>query len=274
MLTAVDITNASGNTLQLPLQTSPDGYIVREIDGLDPVAASLVTSTMAQVDGAQPQNARRDARNITMKLGLRPVYAISSVRSLRAGLYDYFLPKANISLGFYDDDVLFAVTTGQVETCESSIFSADPEVDISVLCYDPDFYSPSQVTFSSHTQSDNVTTVPVNYQGSSDTGFIFNMILSRNMNNLVISCLNPDGTQRALTLTGSFVPGDVVTINTIPGQKDINLFRSGISSSVLYYMSGTSSWPYLQKGLNQFGAYSPGLGISYTLVYTPKLGGL
>lgn len=274
MLTAVDITNLRGNTLQLPLRTAPGGYVVRDIEGLDPVAASLVTSTMAQVDGAQPQNARRDSRNITMKLGLKPVYAVSSVRDLRAGLYDYFLPKANIKLGFYDDDVLSFITSGQVESCDAPMFSADPEADISILCYDPDFYAPSNILVTSHTQSDNVTTIPITYQGSSDTGFIFSMTLTRTMTTLSLVGTTPDGTTRTFTLTGTFLSGDVLTINTIPGQKEITILRTGELMDVLYYMNNQSTWPILQKGLNIFAAYSPGAGISYGVTYTPKFGGI
>jgi hypothetical protein len=50
MLTMVTVQNPSG-TLFLPLTDASQGYVVKDIQGLDPVKASLASSTMAQMDG-------------------------------------------------------------------------------------------------------------------------------------------------------------------------------------------------------------------------------
>ncbi len=273
MLTGVDITGPQGDTLQLSL-TNPNGYLVKEIEGLDPVAASLTSSSMAQVDGAQPQNARRDIRNVTMKLGLRPNYDSSTVQSLRSDLYSYLRPKQYVILSFYLDGNVYAITQGQVESVENSIFTQDPEVNISVLCYDPDLYAPNSQLVSSHTQADNITTVTIPYEGSADAGFIFELNVDRGISSFSIVNITPDNVRRELQIVGSFSPGDLVTINTIPRQKAITLTRSGVTTSVLSSLSSVSQWPVFQTGDNLFAAYTDGLGIPYDVIYTPKFEGI
>jgi len=193
VLTQVDVTNVRSNTLQLPLLSAANGYAVRDIQGLDPVKASLTTSSMAQLDGAQPQNARRDIRNITMKLGLVPNYVDSTVDSLRQGLYDYFMPKSNIGLTFWKDGAIYALTSGQVESNENNMFSADPEVDLSIICYDPDFYAPAAVVSNLSTVTTTVAT-PVSYSGNSDAGIIFALSVNTILSGFTVYNQQPDGT--------------------------------------------------------------------------------
>ena len=102
----------------LPLLDSSGGYSVKDIQGLDPGKASLVSTMLAQMDGGQLHNARRDPRNITMKLGIESDYLTNSVAGLRSGLYDFFMPKQSATLGFYFDDVLTALTTVTVMGAE------------------------------------------------------------------------------------------------------------------------------------------------------------
>lgn len=251
-----------------------NGYAVRDIQGLDPVNASLTSSTMAQLDGAQPQNARRDTRNITIKLGLTPNYVDNTVDSLRSGLFDYLMPKSNIGMGFYKDGNLYAVASGQVETFENNMFSADPEVDISIICYDPDFYAPAvtSVILSTVSTTDLHT---FSYLGSSDAGVIFTLSVDRDLPSIDLYNTAPDNTTQHFSMIGSFVAGDVITINSIPGQKSVSLTRAGIATSALSYVDPTASgWITFQRGDNHFRAFSSGAALSYTLAYTTKYGGI
>jgi hypothetical protein len=163
---------------------SSSGITVRDIEGLDPVAASLSTSSMAQQDGAQPQNARRDTRNILMKLGLEPDWLSQTPQSLREQLYDYLMTKANVTLTFYRDDQAFATTEAQVEDFQAPLFSSDPEADVSVICYDPDFYGFIQEV-DSNTRSDQIPEI-ITYDGSSPAGIIFSMQVDRPMSEVTL----------------------------------------------------------------------------------------
>jgi len=259
----------------LPLVSS-NGITVRDIEGLDPVAATLSTSSIAQRDGAEPQNAHRDPRNILMKLGLEPDWASQSVSSLRNQLYDYLMTKANVNLGFYMDSNLFATSTGQVESFDAPLFTQDPEADISILCYDPDFYG-FPVEIDGATRTDQVPTV-IDYPGTSDAGVIFSILLSgMYMNEVSIYNTTPSNAVQQMTLEGTFVPGDNIVINTIPGQRGVTLVRAGFPVSMLTGLT-SAQWLTLQRGTNFFRAIgSDNIGhnpIPYILTYTPKYGGL
>ena len=273
MLTAVAVTNSRGDTLTLPLGDTSNGYAVRDVEGLDPVNATLTTSSLAQQDGAQPQNARRDTRNITMKLGFVPDWVVNDVRSLRSALYDYLMPKANVKMGFYYDGSLFALADGQVESFENTAFSADPEVDISVICYNPDFYGPDVVSLSGDSDPDPVP-YTVSYAGTSDAGVIFTLNIDRALSEFTISNTAPDGTFQKMTVDGAFVSGDVVKIVTVPGSKAVTLTRSAVTTSALTGLASTSSWISLKKGDNLFKVMASGAAIPFTMDYTPQYGGL
>lgn len=275
MLTQVDATNVRSDTLQLPLLSAANGFAVRDIQGLGPVTAQLTSSSIAQLDGAQPQNARRDVRNITMKLGLIPNFVTTTVDSLRQTLYDYFMPKSTVKLTFWKDGVIYALTSGIVEDFQNTMFTDNPEADISIVCYDPDFYAPSLTSASLSTVSTtDVTTI--SYPGNSDAGVIFTLNINRILASIDLYNTAPDNTVQHFSLGGaSFVAGDVLTINTIPGQKSVTLTRGGISSSALSYVDPTAAnWITFQRGDNHFRAFSSGAAIPYTLGYTAKYGGL
>lgn len=274
MLTEVDATNVRSDTLQLPLLSAANGYAVRDIQGLDPVNAALTSSSMAQLDGTQFQNARRDNRNITMKLGLVPNFVDTTVDSLRQNLYDYFMPKSNVGLTFWKDGAIYAVTSGTVEDFQNTMFSADPEVNISIVCFDPDFYAPSPTVTSLSTVT---TTVPTSfvYPGNSDCGVIFAMSINTTLTGFTIYNQQPDGTLTTFAVAGSFVSGDVFTINSIPGQKSATLTRGGITTSALSMVDPTNAgWPVFQRGENLFRAFASVASIPCSVTYTTKYGGL
>ncbi len=273
MLTVVEVTNPGGATLRLVPDDTENGYSVREITGLDPVTAVLTSSSLAQVDGAQPQNARRDIRNITMKLGFEPDYVDTTVASLRAVLYDFFMSKALVDIGFYIDDILFAVISGQVEDFQAPMFVSDPEADISIVCYDPDFMAPEAVVISTATVTDS-TTAEIDYAGSSDCGVIFELSIDTSVGAIQLQNTTPAGNVQTFTVTYPFIADDVVTINTIPLQKSIKLLRAGFETSLLSAYDSHSDWIALQRGANFFRATASGETEDYTLTYTPRYGGL
>jgi Siphovirus-type tail component, C-terminal domain len=273
VITSIEITNSRGNTLRLPIFNSSGGYEVKDIEGLDPVNATLTTTSLAQVDGAQAQSSRRSTRNITMKLGFVPDYKTTTVQSLRSALYDYLFPQANIVIGVYLDGILFAKTSGQVESFDNVLFSSDPEVAISIICYDPDLYSPSLSSIDGNTSS-STSTNEVPYDGTSKAGVIFTLSVNRALTSFTLYNTTPENIVQSFAVTGSFESGDVITINSIPGSKRATLLRAGIQSSILASVDPASSWISLGKGTNRFRCYASGAAIPYNLSYTEKYGGI
>jgi hypothetical protein len=273
MLTMVTIQNPQGNTLQLPLMDFSGGYVVKDIQGLDPAKATLTSSSFAQLDGGQFQNSRREPRNITMKLGFLPDYTITTVSDLRQNLYKFLMPKMNVQFSIYDDGILFATTNAVIEDANNNMFSQDPEIDVSLICYDPDLYAPAPVSIPMLTANDPTTTDVV-YDGTSETGVIFTITLTRDMPSIGLYNLRPDGVQNAIILAGTFLNGDTLTVSTVAGNKFVNVTRAGLTFSVLYWLDLTSTWISLLNGVNKFRAFTPGIPASCTLSYTPKYGGI
>src|SRR6478752_4878357 len=127
MLTKVEVRTAQGILYTFPLYDYSDGYTVKDIDGLDPVKAELVFSTFAGQDESTFQSARRGNRNIILKLGYEPDYALTSVQALRAKLYNGFMPKSVVQLRFYEDTGLTVNISGRVESFDSPRFTKEPD---------------------------------------------------------------------------------------------------------------------------------------------------
>ncbi|QPX62490.1 minor tail protein [Arthrobacter phage Truckee] len=272
MLYKVEIVNAHGETLVLPLGDYSNGYLVKPIDGLDPVKANIVSSSFANIDGEQHQSSRREARNILMKLGLKMGQA-GSVGSLRAQLMRFFMPKAKIRLSFFREDGPDVYIDGVVETFNCPQFVKEPEATISIMCHRPDFIDPVIYDVS------DVTTFDVNereviYEGSVETGFEFRLFVDRSISQFVIYQRSSDETINQMLFAEPLIAGDVLTISTVAGNKHATLTRNGSDSSLLYGVSPDSSWLNLFPGPNYIRVYAEGAAIPYTITYNSKVGGL
>lgn len=273
MLYKVEVRNAQGALLSLPLDDVSSGLVVQDIQGLDPVKATIVSSNFAQLDGTQYHSSRREARNIIMVLGLEPDYVMASVRDLRNSLYSFFMPKSEIFLRFYMDEGLTVNIMGRVETFEAPLFAKEPKAFISILCFDPDFLDldPVELTGSSTSTTDETT---ITYDGSVETGLVFVLNVNRTLGAFTFYFKPPDGTLRSMDFAASLVTGDVLTINTVSGAKGATLTRAGTNSSLLYAVSPQSNWHELQNGDNKIRIYATGAAVPYTLTYTARYGGL
>lgn len=275
MLSKVVAQSASGTILTLELDDISDGLVLQEINGLDPVKATLSSSSFAGQDGEQFHSARRESRNITMTLGLEPDYVSQSVQDLRRRLYDVFAPKTQVQLTFYfDDDPDFVLTTsGVVEDMQAPLFTKEPTADISIVCYDPDFLLEGSSSLSGNTVSTSATQL-VTYDGTTDAGIKLTLNVDRTLTEFTIYQTAPDGSVRSLDFQAPLVTGDVVTLSTVAGNKYATLRRTGTDSSVLYGVSPQANWIALTKGDNHLRVYAVGAGIPYTIEYNTRYGGL
>ena len=273
MINSVEVRNAAGTLLTLSLEDPSNGYEVRDIGGLDQVKATLVSSSFAGVDGSQYQSSRREERNITIKLGFDPDYVLSSVRSLRNNLYNWFTTKQEVHLKFFVDDDLEVNISGRVETCETPLFSDSPEVNISILCFDPDFVDEEEIVEEGFTVS-TTDEFFINYEGTVETGMVFVLELDRDVSDFVIYHTPPDGSTRIFTFEAALLDGDILTINSNRGNKGIILNRGGTLSNLLYGRTPSSAWIELQHGFNNFRVYTTGAAVPFTMTYTNRYGGL
>ena len=273
MLTKVEAHTPSGAVLSLPLGDVSGGYTVKDIDGINPVKATIVSSKFAQLPGSQYQSSRRENRNIVITLGIEQNNSSMSVADRRAILYGFFMPTAEVFLKFFVDDVYFAYASGRVESFETSIFSKEPEVVISILSFDPDLIAPSSVVVNGSSVS-TTTEQSVTYNGTTVAGFLFKLMVDRAITEMTIYNNTPSGESLSYLFVGSLIAGDVLAINTVAGNKYATVTRSGTPSSVLYAISPASSWFGLYPGVNNLRVFIAGAAVPFTLEYTARYGGL
>lgn len=273
MLSKVDVTNRRGQVLSLEMLENDDGYQIADIDGLNPVKATFVSTSYANMEGEQYQSARRGPRNIKIKLDLDPDFVTQTYTSLRENLYSYFMTKNLVKLRFYMDTGLTVDIDARVEDVSTPLFEQDPSVDISLMCFKPDFIDPEMNTISGNTVSSSTNTV-IAYPGTVETGVVLTLNVNRNLDSFTIYNLVEDGTQQQLDFSSPLIAGDQLVISSLKGSKGITLTRSGVSSSLLYGRSAQSSWIELNEGNNQFRVYALGDPVPYELEYVDRYGGL
>lgn len=275
MIKQLIVQNGSGNQLTIPVAYTRSSLVVTSIDGLDPVKASLVSNDFAQIDGSLYQSSRRDNRNINIRIALRPDYAAESVRDIRTRLYSYLMPKSKVKLYFVEDDGVRFEIEGYVETFDAAIFSKETAVNVSVMCFSPDFVESTNATLlGSTTSTTSATTIA--YRGSVETGVLFTMIAPRAMSGFTLYNTTPSGVLEQMDYTSPLATGDKIVVNTLPGHKEIMLTRAsdGYTGSTLYGISPSSKWIALYPGDNQFWVHASGASVPYTLEYSVRHGGL
>jgi hypothetical protein len=273
MLTKVEIRTAFGGMLPLPLQDLSGGYLVKNIDGLDPVKATLVYSSFAGQDGSQFQSARRENRTITIKLKYASDYLNNTPASLRQKLFQYVMPKSLVQLRFYDDIVGVVNISGRVETFDSPRFAMDPEVTIGIVCENSDFDTLSNLQFGGMT-TEGIDTINYNYLGTVDSGFLFTMYLNRSIGGFTIYNTLPDNTLKIFSVTAPMIATDQMRVTTAPGNKTAMLTRYGTPGSVMYGVAPASTWITLVPGLNRLRIATAGAGVPWTIDHTTKFGGI
>jgi len=276
-LRSFDVQSPQGDLLLLQLDEPTEGIVVKEIEGLDPVHATVVSTSFAQLDGTMLQSIKREERNIKIKLGVEPDIDTGSVRDIRSRLYRFFMPKSVVKLRFYDNDVAYWIE-GVVEDFPFPLFTDDPEGNASIICNDPNFFNPiARIVEGTTTSSDDE--LEVNYGGSIETGIRFQLFPDRDVDAFEIYHRRPDNSLRtlefALSESDPLSAGTVLTITTQPGAKGVStLDLLGTERSPLYAVSPTSDWIQMQPGINHLRVYANGAPVPFQIEYTEKFGGL
>lgn len=273
MLTEVQATSAQGSLLSLPLGEVTSGIYIKEIEGLDPVKATIVTSNFPNSTGETYQASKREARDIKLKLGLEPDYISEEPKDVRRRLYQFFMPRTMVDLKITDSDNLVVDISGMIESFEAPLFVQEPEALVTIRCFDSDFVNEDLVSINGNSVSNTLDTT-IEYEGSVETGFEFYFLLNRNLDAFSIYNTMPNGQFRQMDISWPLLNGDQVNVITTPGDKRIQLVRSGVTSSLLYAKSPQSSWIDLYPGTNLFRVYATGAAIPYSLYYSNRYGGL
>lgn len=269
----LEVTNARGNVLSLDIEEDDGPYQIASIEGLDPGKAALVSTSSAGGDGATFQSAARLPRNIKINIDLDPDFDPSSYEDARADLYRWFMPKASITQRYFLSSGLTLSIAGIVESNDSAIFDEDPDVSISVMCFDPDFVD-IQVVSVDGSSVDDITNTEIDYPGTIEAGTVLTLNVNRNIDGFSIYNTPEGGDPYQLDFTEPLLNGDTLVVSSLKGNKGITRIRTGISTSLLYGRTSQSTWINLENGVNQFRVYAEGDPIPYTLEYAVRYGGL
>lgn len=289
MLKKVIITNYLGKSVEYsfdnPTLEDSSGLLITEIQGLGPVKANVNMTQLATADGDIYNSSRLNGRNIVIKA--RFTYA-DTIEDARLLSYKFF-PIGHKLTFHIETDNRIAETEGYVESNEPDIFSDESDMQVSVLCESPWFLSVDedgrqQTNFSNvvamfefpfqNLGHDPVTEFgriinkkesTVYYDGDAETGCRIEIHAIGNVEMVTIYNVKTGDkmiidTNKLETLTGhKLISGDTVIINTVKGNKFINLIREGVTTNILNVLGKDAEWFQLVKGDNLF-AYTAEYG--------------
>lgn len=265
----------SAPTLELDVdgRSETDLIQVLNIEGLDPVKASVTTSPYGSIDGSSYTGSSVQNRNIVLTLKPNPNWNTWTHEKLRKLLYSYFMPKLLIRLVFYSDDANPVEIYGVVEGVENVMFSKEPTFQISIICSDPYFQAlnPTIIT------GQNGVVATFDYNGNVESGMLVNVThVSGAPTTIGIQLGDPQLTFFGVTATVN--SSMYFQMSSIPMQKyvqNVNI-GTGIIDNLLQniYSQEGSLWPILQPGSNEFKIVTNDGVQDYQLIFYERFGGL
>lgn len=268
---------------------SDDPVVMRNIEGLGPVKADISSTPLASGRGEVPQGSSTGKRNIVLTLGLNPDWAGSqTMSSLRQQLYRYLLPEQWTKLRIYSDELPVVDIEGIVESFEPNIFSQDPELQVSILCHQPDFIAveadihvePIIDAWSPHT-FEYVGTVPTGFELQIDP--TTDAMLTGGPNEAYTGSLtitldsDLDPVPQVFTVDPVTIDADkYFKLSTIQNDKRVQSIAvvDGIRTNLLGGMSAESVWPKINLGINRIKVEAAEDGQKWTLAYFTRFGAL
>lgn len=251
---------------------------VRNIDGLDPVKASVNTSPRGAVAGTSYTGSSVPSRNIVLSLGLNPDWDIWTYESLRDLLYLYFMPQKAVRLVFLREDKIPVEIYGIVESVGINHFSKDPEVTVSVVCPDPYFIAVEPTVITGQSIRPGGAEVIVDYQGTIETGFLTKVTyvsgaaptnIAIQVGNELLSYFDVDASVNAALYF------DMSSIAMMKFVQNVAI-GTGVITNLLskMHIQEGSSWPVLQPGENEFSVITDQGVQDWELTYFERFGGL
>lgn len=283
MLTQVDVFGAQPGLTQLslPLYRAGSSPIqIKSIEGLGPVKAAIASTPYGIIDGEAITARTVGKRNIVMQLGLSPDWATQTITELRRQLYQYFMPKADVTLQFQSNDFPTVQIDGVVEDLVPNMFSKDPEMQVSIICGRPDFVSIEQTVVNGVVVDTGGGAQDIYYEGTTPTGV-----------NLKVESSDAQGAYTGelwLQFDSIFLQSfllDVVSIdqnnyfelNSVVGNKyvrSVPVADPSSYSNLLNHVTDTSIWPTLLPGTNEFSVTAAYPGQTWEMTYFARYGGL
>ena len=265
-------------------------FEIIEATGLNPVSASINSSSIPNYSGSIFNSAYVGNRNIVLSVKYK---AYNS--EARKELNSVFIPSASVTLtiGKYYID-------GYVESTEYNIYNENIIIQISIICLYPYFsngientvkisntvslfqfpvaFPSSGIPFSE--AQEDISAVITNY-GDIQVGCVIKIYISQYLNGFIINN-SEHGQSMYLNMTRAPLhSGDEVTIDTRFGKKSITLTSDTYSmynESILDYLDSVTNWIEIAPGENKI-TLDPPTGDTLTAIeayitYSESVGGL
>lgn len=244
------------NNVDLPiLDASPSGaYILKSADGLGPpvvdvsIANTLLSGGVYQ--GRRPQN-----REIVLLVGLNPAWgANQTAEQLRTTIYTMLTPRSGttLKLQLMSGNTVVAQAEGYISKFEISVFSKDPEVQITITCLQPYLMSP-EIGFQSpyKSVSGGYTLFTVDNIGTAPSGFNLSIAFTA-VHSGTFQILENTSFPQFMSINGGFIAGDRLTVDTRAGQRGVWKTPNGsqVAVSILDSLTPESPWLQLYGGAN------------------------
>lgn len=253
----LSIENYRGERLQLV----PNPNYIVELDGLTDFGVAINTTVAGNSSGSVYNSSRMEERSLSLAISPR-----GNVEKNRIALYRYFVAEKPLKI-FYKNGVRDVYIEGYAQNFGGSLFSSKEVLDISILCPQPYWKSVNEaITDISDVRA--MFTFPFAIE---EAGVPFSD-LSRGMDKVVTNngdvtsgiiielqadgeVINPaihDEYGGSFALDFTMQAGDLITINTYKGSKDVKLLRNGEESNLFKYVVNPPTWFSLDPGDNVF----------------------
>ncbi|MBO5320496.1 MAG: phage tail family protein [Ruminococcus sp.] len=249
---------------QIDLSQTANRFLFSKIEGLNPPAGTISTSSYAGMDGSYLNNAFIEKRNVVIPFEMRGF----DVEKRRHELYKIVKPSRYIKI-YYSTKNISVYAEGIVETCEIENFETLTKGQISIICPDIYWYSTtSQMAY--YSQITGVFTFPFPTENNpqpftlgkyntqnimeivndgDETGFTLEIEAIADASSPTL--YNAD-TDEYLQITCDLQAGDIITVTTKTGNKTVTLNRGGVRSNIINRLVSGSTWLTLREGKNRF----------------------
>lgn len=263
MLQSVVLETANPMILEIGEADPDELLILTSISGLSPADVTLFTGDFAR-DGGYYQGRRSGRRNPVFNFKINPDYANDiDASDARAILYrQFYEPQPDsdaVQVRLVDDRNPDRYMFCYTEKMPADIFVQKPTAQVSTICVDPYLKSVVETTASN---PGGWLTVPLTYDGTADTGIQVTIKVVTATDQVI---LENNGVLMTLLKPSLFAIDDIITIDTVQGQRYIRL--NGVD--VMALLDG-SDWVYLTQASNSLKVYGaiPGDGRAVVTEYT------
>ena len=251
---------------------------ITNIDGLEPVKASVSTSPFGSVDGEAYTGSSVLGRNIVLTLHPNPNWDNWSYESLRRLIYSYFMPKRPTRLVFYSDDIIPVQISGIVESVTVNPFSKDPEIQVSIICPDPYFTALNAEVITGQSVRPDGEIAAIDYDGSVEAGIYVKVTSVSGSSPTSIGIQIGDPAISYFTVAATVSGSMYFEMSSIPMQKYVQNIdmNTGVIINLLSKITVQegSLWPILQPGENDFSVITDAGVQDWELTYFEQFGGL